>query len=80
MGEVPPEDASVELVAADRANESAEVVILHQEYAIPGTVNGYIYAGEVAARRPIEDYTVRVVPFHADAHIPTELPLISWQR
>ena len=80
MGDVSPDAVHVEMFADERANESAEVVILHQEYAIPGTVNGYIYAGEVAARRPIEDYTVRVVPFHAKAHIPSELPLISWQR
>jgi starch phosphorylase len=57
----------------------AEVVALHQEQAIPGTVNAYIYAGEVATSRPAEDYTVRVVPYHEGVHVPGELPLIVWQ-
>jgi len=28
----------------------------------------------------IEDYTVRVVPYHPNAFLPAELPLISWPR
>ena len=54
--------------------------MLHQEHAIPGSTNGYIYAGAVDTSRPAEDYTVRVVPYHADAFLPAELPLIAWQR
>ena len=80
LGEITPDTIRVELFADEKEGEAAEVVILHQEHAIPGAVNGYIYAGEVPARRPMEDYTVRIVPFHAQAMIPAELPLISWQR
>jgi starch phosphorylase len=80
MGEVPPGSARVELFADELPNKPAEVVVLHQEQAIPGTVNGHIYGGEVLAGRPAEDYTVRVVPYHPDVSVPSELTLISWQR
>jgi starch phosphorylase len=79
-GDLPLEAVRVELFADERHDASAEVVTLHQEHAIPGTTNGHIYAGEVAAIRPAEDYTVRIVPYHPAAHIPMELPLIAWQR
>jgi starch phosphorylase len=79
LGEVSPGSAHVELFA-DAGNEMcAEVVALHQEMAIPGTLNGYIYAGEVATYRPAEDYTIRVVPYHEGVQVPGELPLIVWQ-
>ena len=29
--------------------------------------------------RPRTDFTVRIVPFHPEARVPTELPLIRWQ-
>jgi glycogen phosphorylase len=54
--------------------------VLHQEQPIPGALNGYIYAGEVAALRSGDDYTVRVVPYRRGVQIPAELPLISWQH
>jgi len=79
-GDLPLASVRVELFADERQNASAEVIVLHQEHAIPGTANGYIYAGEVEATRPAQDYTVRIVPYHPAAQIPMELPLITWQR
>ena len=70
----------VELFADERQDRPAEVIVLHREHPIPGTINGYIYAGEVEAVRPAEDYTARIVPYHPQAQIPMELPLIAWQR
>lgn len=80
MGEVLPASVRVELFADAKPDFMPEVILLHQEHAIPGSTNGYIYAGAVAASRPMEDYTVRVVPHHPDVILPTELPLIAWQR
>ncbi|KAF0096602.1 MAG: starch phosphorylase [Rhodospirillaceae bacterium] len=79
-GDLPLEAVRVELFADERHDAPAEVITLHQEHAIPGTTNGHIYAGEVAAARSAEDYTVRIVPYHPAARIPKELPLIVWQR
>jgi len=80
LGEISPSSIHVELFANEGKDGPAEAAILHQEQAIPGTLNGYVYAGEVAASRSADDYTVRIVPHHADARIPLEMPLIVWQR
>ena len=70
----------IELFADAKGEFVPEVILLHQEQAIPGSSNGYIYAGVVETSRPADDYTVRAVPYHPDAVLPTELPLIAWQR
>ena len=54
--------------------------MLHQENAIPGSTNGYIFAGAIPSTRQLEDYTVRVVPYHPQAFLPAELPLVTWQK
>ncbi len=80
MGEVSPDSVHVELFADAKGELLPEVILLHQERAIPGSSNGYIYAGVVETSRPADDYTVRAVPHHLDAVLPAELPLIAWQR
>lgn len=80
MGEVSPSTVRVELFADARDELPPEIIVLHQEHDIPGTANSYIYAGIVETSRPADDYTVRAVSYHPDAVLPTELPLIAWQR
>jgi len=80
LGEVPASSVRIELFADATGEHSSEVILLHQEQTIPGSRNGYIYAGAVETSRPADDYTVRAVPYHADALLPTEFPLIAWQR
>jgi starch phosphorylase len=80
LGEIPPTCVRVELFADARDEMPAEVIMLHQGAAIPGALNGYIYAGGVATSRLVADYTVRIVPYHEGVYIPAELPLIAWQH
>jgi glycogen phosphorylase len=80
MGEVASGSVRVELFADQTAEHPPEVIMLHREHAIPGSANGYIFAGAAISVRPIEDFTVRVVPYHDDAFLPAELPLIAWQH
>ncbi len=80
MGEIAPDSVQVQLFADVNGEKPAEVVVLHQEQPIPGALNGYIYAGEVAALRSGDEYTVRVVPHRRGVQIPAELPLICWQH
>jgi len=80
LGEVAPSSVRVEMFADQTPECAPEVIMLHQEHAIPGSTNGYIYAGAVSSTRRVEDYTVRVVPYHPNAYLPAELPLISWQH
>jgi starch phosphorylase len=39
-----------------------------------------LYSACCPAKRPVADYTVRVVPFHAGASVPLEASQILWQR
>ena len=80
MGEVSPDSVRIDLFADATPEFAPEAILLHQEHAIPGSTNGYIYAGAVTSSRPLEDFTVRVVPYHPDALLPAELPLIAWQH
>jgi starch phosphorylase len=80
LGEVSADQVRVELFADAEADVPAEAIALHKEQAIPGAINGHIYAGAVSASRNFDEYTVRVVPHHEDAQLPAELPLIAWQR
>ncbi|MDE3114393.1 MAG: DUF3417 domain-containing protein, partial [Pseudomonadota bacterium] len=80
LGEAPAASVRVELFADAEDGEPAHVVALHREHEIPGSANGFIYAGEVKADRPAGDYTVRAVPDRQGAFLPSELPLIAWQR
>ncbi len=80
LGEISITDIRVELFAEEEEEYPAETVSLRMEQAIPGSLNGYIFAGAVTAKRPAQDYTPRIVPYHPDAQLPGELPLILWQR
>jgi starch phosphorylase len=80
LGEISPSWIRVQLFADVNGDKPAEAMVLHQEQPIPGAMNGYIYAGEVPALRPPDDYTVRVVPYREGVQIPAELPLVGWQR
>ncbi len=80
LGEMSVEDVAVELYA-DRSDEGPpETIRLTRDGPISGSTNGHCYAGQVRTTRPAGDYTVRVVPDHAGAIVPTELPHILWQR
>lgn len=39
-----------------------------------------VFEAHVQTRRPAAHFTVRIVPQHAAARLPQELPLIAWQR
>ncbi len=47
--------------------------------AIPNVLNASIYRVTIETARPAGDFTVRVVPFHPEARVPLENPLIAWQ-
>ncbi|MGB8602914.1 MAG: alpha-glucan family phosphorylase [Rhizomicrobium sp.] len=80
LGEISPEHIRVELYADAKPGVNSEIIVLNRDNAIAGSINGFIYAGVVAGARPVQDYTVRIVPYHQAAFLPTELPLISWQQ
>ncbi len=80
LGEMSVDDVCVELYADRDQGNPAEIIELSRDGATVGSMNGYIYTGHVQTSRPASDYTVRIVPRHAAAIVPTELPLILWQQ
>ncbi|MHB8119437.1 MAG: alpha-glucan family phosphorylase [Methanothrix sp.] len=57
-----------------------EKIVMERLGPLAGAVNGFIYGARVPAKRAVEDYTPRIVPYHAEAFIPMEEAHILWMR
>ncbi len=71
---------SVELYADSITGSEPLRQPLSRGAALAGTVNAYVYSGQVATDRPVSDYTPRVIPAYPQASIPLEANLILWYR
>ncbi len=80
LGDVEPSSVRVEAYADARHQHGRAVVEMYPTEALTGATGGHVYEAVVPASRQSSDFTVRVIPAHAAAIIPNELPLISWQR
>lgn len=79
LGDISPNDVQVQLFA-DSLDDGEVLVVMERGHRLPGTQNEYVYRCTIASSRPSEHFTPRVVPYHEDALIPAELPLVLWQR
>ncbi len=77
---LPPNSYRVELYA--NAEQDAEADVYNMSVSQDASKQGdsYIYSVEVAALRSATDYTVRVVPEHAEAFVPLEAAAILWAQ
>ncbi len=80
LDDIPPEEVAVELYAEGLDGRPPERHPLKRMEPLAGAVNGYTYLGVVAAQRPIDHYTLRVRPQHAEALVPMEEWHILWER
>jgi starch phosphorylase len=81
LGDLKSDQVRVELYADPLHDNDAPMrITLCQGEAILGAVNGFVFYGECASDRPAHDVTPRVVPFHAEAKVPLEVPLILWKQ
>jgi starch phosphorylase len=78
LGDAAVDDIAVQACAEAQAGTDT-VALVHGE-AMPGTTGGYLFHGRIPGARPATDYTVRVVPYHPGVRVPTELPLVHWQK
>jgi starch phosphorylase len=78
LGEIPPESVQVQLYAEPAEGDMAAMQVMECRSGIPGATHGYIYSCPIATVRPASDFTPRVIPWHAEAHIPAEMNLILW--
>jgi starch phosphorylase len=67
-------------VGGEAKQSGPEKIAMERVGPLAGAVNGFIYGARVPASRPAEDYTPRIVPYHAQAFIPMEEAHILWKR
>ena len=78
LGEIDADDILIEVYADPVATDEAQRFELARGAPIPGTANGFLYTGTVPCA--FGEHTIRAVPCHADVRVPTELPMILWQK
>jgi hypothetical protein len=76
----PPRTCGWKLYADPAGTAPALALALTRGAPVAGAVNGFTYTGRVIAARPRTGFTVRDVPYPAEARVPTEPPLIRWQE
>ncbi len=76
-----PDFIQLELYAdAIDKSQPAERHALQRIEKLIGAVNSYLYRIEIPAQRSVNDYTLRVIPYHNELAIPLECNLILWQH
>jgi len=79
LDELEPEMLRIELYAdPENTDQQPECIVMRQEERLPGTVNGFIYGATLPIRRPVSDYTPRIIPWHSSALVPLEECHILW--
>ncbi len=81
LGKLEPAAVRVELYAEPLPRESNPVrVTMDRGEMLAGPGVGYRYHATVSAGRAARDYTLRVIPYHAEASVPLEANFILWQE
>jgi starch phosphorylase len=78
LGELDPDDVSVELFGAGRNGEG--LVLKPMNRGVQVSANAFQYAASVQGDRPPGDFTPRVIPRHPNASVPLEANQILWQK
>jgi len=78
FGDIEPDSISVQIYAEPIGSESPEIHHLDQGRVLKCAGNGYRYSLRIPARRPVTDYTPRIIPFHESAAVPLEAAQIRW--
>jgi starch phosphorylase len=80
LGEIGRDAVHVELYADPEGGGDPLVQRMAPVEPVSDLPSASVYRVTVDTIRPPEHFTVRVVPYHPDASVPLELPLIAWQR
>jgi len=75
-----PEALAVEIYAEGTDGSAPVRQEMRPLRPLVGTQHAFAYGAQVSAARPASQYTVRVVPRHANAAVPLEAPEILWQH
>jgi glycogen phosphorylase len=77
LAQLDPTSISVQVIADPSADSPAQIFMLQLQHS---SGPNHHYAGDIITSRPAEDFTLRLIPAHAQAVIPQEISLIKWQR
>jgi starch phosphorylase len=78
LGSITPESVRVELYGDSEGAEPPVVQQMTPVEAIANVPNAALYRATIETVRPAPHFTPRVVPFHREARVPIEAPLIAW--
>jgi starch phosphorylase len=79
LGGLSPAEVRVELYAAPEGETPATPSPIVELRPSPRD-GAMVFSARVTTHRPADHFTARVLPQHALAFVPAELPLIAWQR
>jgi starch phosphorylase len=78
LDDIDPKAIQVQLYAEPVESTGPEIHVMEIGDAVAGTTNGYLYRVCIPARRPIEHYTPRIIPYFEGAAVPLENAKITW--
>jgi len=79
-GSLSPDQFRVELYTDAFDEKGSSLEAMNASGPCKDTPGAFTYSAQVSATRLASDYTARIVPYHADAHVPIETNRIVWQR
>ncbi len=80
LGAVKPQDIKVEVFASGDENNEPFRAETTNTCPASGYINEFIYETAVPNDRPIDNYTLRVIPYHPKVLTPLEFNKILWQK
>lgn len=80
LGELEPTEVCVEVYANPEHEEQPFCLTMNPLQRLAGSTNGYLFTGLVSATRPVEHYTVRIIPNHSSSSVPLEAGHILWRN
>ena len=80
LGSLPAATIEVELYADAVDGSPAVREVMKPDTAAPDPSGASIYRASVPSTRPPWHFTPRIVPYHPEARVPIEAPLIVWPR
>jgi starch phosphorylase len=78
LDDIHPDAVRVELYAEPQKDEAPISLAMVRGESAPGAPTTFNYSASIPTSRPIADYTPRLVPQHAGALVPLEVPFILW--
>ena len=80
LGEVDLDAVTVELYAEAQKDGGPIRVAMNRDESGVGASGTFTYNASIPTGRPVADYTPRLVPEHAGALVPLEVPFILWHE